>query len=342
MASRRTNLALLVLLAAALATGGLMYAWGTRWNHAATITHGIIGLAIVALSPWKSMIVRRGVARRGVADAWPSIVLGLIVVVAVVAGVVHAAGARVLGPVTAMQVHVGAALVAVPLAIWHVITRPVRPRIADLDRRALLRGAGLTAGAAASYVALESVFIVAGARGTDRRFTGSHEVASGDPRAMPVTQWFDDEVPTVDAGRWRLAVTRAGWAKTWTLAELHSLVDEERAEITATLDCTGGWYAEQRWAGVPISRLLEASGANLDGQSIRARSMTGYDRRYPIGDADRLLLATEVGGEPLSVGHGFPARIVAPGRRGFWWVKWLDQIHVSDRRWWLQPPFPLT
>jgi hypothetical protein len=32
---------------------------------------------------------------------------------------------------------------------------------------------------------------------------------------------------------------------------------------------------------------------------------------------------------------------VAPGRRGFWWVKWLDRLVVDTRPWWWQPPFPL-
>ena len=40
------------------------------------------------------------------------------------------------------------------------------------------------------------------------------------------------------------------------------------------------------------------------------RSVTGYDRRFPLGDADRLLVATSVAGEELSPGHGF-----LPG----WW-----------------------
>jgi DMSO/TMAO reductase YedYZ molybdopterin-dependent catalytic subunit len=49
-----------------------------------------------------------------------------------------------------------------------------------------------------------------------------------------------------------------------------------------------------------------------------------------------------VGGRPLSVGHGFPARLVAPGRRGFWWVKWVSEIDVDDSPWWWQPPLPLA
>ncbi|HEV3400736.1 MAG TPA: molybdopterin-dependent oxidoreductase, partial [Acidimicrobiales bacterium] len=107
------------------------------------------------------------------------------------------------------------------------------------------------------------------------------------------------------------------------------------------LDCTGGWYAEQRWGGVRLDRLLAASGAPPS-RSIEVRSLTGYSRRFPWRDAPVLVLATRVGGEPLSPGHGFPARLVAPDRRGFWWVKWVDEIDVDDTPWWWQPPFPVT
>ena len=90
-------------------------------------------------------------------------------------------------------------------------------------------------------------------------------------------------------------------------------------------------------------RLDHLLGAALDGAaSIEVRSVTGYARRFPAADASRLWLATTVGGEPLSPGHGSPARLVAPGRRGFWWVKWVTSVAPSDRPWWLQSPFPLT
>jgi DMSO/TMAO reductase YedYZ molybdopterin-dependent catalytic subunit len=53
-------------------------------------------------------------------------------------------------------------------------------------------------------------------------------------------------------------------------------------------------------------------------------------------------VATHVGDAALSAGHGAPARLIAPGRRGFWWVKWITAIDVDDEPWWWQPPFPLT
>jgi DMSO/TMAO reductase YedYZ molybdopterin-dependent catalytic subunit len=151
---------------------------------------------------------------------------------------------------------------------------------------------------------------------------------------MPVTQWLDDAVPSIDASEWRLLVTSGGVSRSVSLDELAAFDDRTRA----VLDCTGGWYAEQVWQGARLDRLL----GQVDGSSVLVRSRTGYERRFPIGDASSIVVATGVGGAQLSAGHGFPARLVAPGRRGYWWVKWIDEIRVDDTPWWWQPPFPLT
>ena len=76
-------------------------------------------------------------------------------------------------------------------------------------------------------------------------------------------------------------------------------------------------------------------------RSIDVVSVTGYRRRFPLQDLDRLLLATHAAGRPLSDGHGGPVRLVAPDRRGFWWVKWVVRVEPTSLPWWVQPPFPL-
>lgn len=335
MAGRRTNLALLGLLAAAFATGGLAYAIGTGWTRWAVVAHGVAGLAIVGLAPWKSVIARRGL-RRARPGSWASVVFSALVAVAVAFGVVHAAGAMRSGSaITAMQVHVGAALAAIPFALWHVVARRVRPHRADLSRRSLLRAGALLGGTGLAYAATEGLWRAASLPGADRRFTGSHEKGTFRPDEMPITQWLDDSVPQVDPATWRLVVRAGPEERPWTYRELEDL----RERLRATLDCTGGWFAVQDWEGARLDRLLP-EGAR--GRSVLVRSATGYTRRFPLRDAPRLLVATRVGGEPLSAGHGFPARIVAPGRRGFWWVKWITEIEVSATPWWWQPPYPLT
>jgi len=45
-------------------------------------------------------------------------------------------------------------------------------------------------------------------------------------------------------------------------------------------------------------------------------------------DDARALLATHIDEELLSHDHGFPLRLVAPGHRGFEWVKWITSIEV--------------
>jgi DMSO/TMAO reductase YedYZ molybdopterin-dependent catalytic subunit len=148
-----------------------------------------------------------------------------------------------------------------------------------------------------------------------------------------VTQWLDDQVPSLDAASWRLRVRAGASVREWSWRELDGFSDRLRA----TIDCTGGWYAEQEWQGVWLDRLLPGGRG-----SVVVTSVTGYRRRFPASERGRLLLATRVGGRPLEDGHGFPARIVAPGRRGFWWVKWVREVELDGEPWWWQPPFPLT
>ena len=319
MAGRRTNLGLLVLLSLAGSTGGLAFAAGTRWGQAVTIAHGVAGLGVLVLSPWKSMIVRRSLRRP---KRWrvASVLLAVSVVVAVLTGVVHSALGSDLGRVTAMQVHVAAGIAALVLAALHVVTRPERVHRTDLSRRTVLRGGLVAAGSAA---VLPLTYLPGG----DRRFTGSHERAD-----LLVTQWFNDSVPDIDVDEWRLRVGGRDWA----YDELLRFDDR----LVATLDCTGGWWSRHEWTGVRLDRLVDADGKGA--RSVVVRSMTGYDRRFPLRDVRSLLLATRLDGAALTAGHGFPVRLVARGRRGFWWVKWVESVDLSDRPWWWQPPFPLT
>jgi DMSO/TMAO reductase YedYZ molybdopterin-dependent catalytic subunit len=340
MRTRRTNLALLAVLVIALVSGGLAFAAGTGWGRPVVVAHGAAGLAVLVLAPWKSVVVRRGLARRSGTGRWASVAFGVLVLVAVAAGLAHATGALArVGPVSAMQVHVGAALVAVPLLVWHAAARGgARARRADLSRRALLRAAAVAGGAGLLLLAVEGATRLAGLPGARRRFTGSLPVAAGpataDPGRIPVTQWLDDRVQVLDPATWRLRVTAGGTTREWTYAELAGFGDR----VEAVLDCTGGWYARTAWEGVRLDRLLPPGTTG----SVVVASATGYRRRLPLADAGGLLLATRLAGRPLSAGHGFPARLVAPGRRGFWWVKWVVSVEVDPAPWWRQPPFPLT
>ena len=330
MGGRRTNLALLGLLVAAFLTGWIAFSFSSWPSRVSLVVHGVAGLAIIGLLPWKSMLSRRAVLRRGGAGLWLGGVLALLLLVSLVFGLFHSGGlpdlwttpvltaVPVLRDLTAIDLHVGAAIAVVPFAVWHVVVRPVRARRVDLSKRALLR-LGLLVGASAMGIAL----LPAG----KRALTGSYRLDS-----LPATSWMFDAAPQTRLESWSLLAGTRGW----TYPELASFGDR----VTAVIDCTGGWYSEQEWEGVFLSRLLPPS--QLAGAlSVSVRSATGYPRRFDLADLPRLLLATRVGGAQLAPGNGHPVRLVAPGMRGFWWVKWVVELRPEPVPWWFQSPYPL-
>ncbi len=326
-AGRRTNLALLILLTGAFLTGWLAFAAATPVRSTlATTGHGLLGLGVVALVPWKSVIIRRAPM------IWiTSLALVAVIAVCLLAGFAEVFGGyRIIANISPLQVHVGAAIIAVPLLVWHMVRHPPRRqfRRADLSRRNLLRSGAFALGVGAAYAALEGLGTLTGLPSARRSSTGSHRI---DPLARPATIWLFDRVQRLDAAR---PVNVAGVL--FTPAEL----SDRSGIIQARLDCTGGWFADADWTAVPLSDLISHDRLKSAG-SVIVTSVTGYRRRFDAKDASTLWLATACEGQPLTAGTGAPVRLVVPNRRGFWWVKWVASVQLSDQPALAQSPFPL-
>ncbi len=95
-----------------------------------------------------------------------------------------------------------------------------------------------------------------------------------------------------------------------------------------SLDCTGGFYSTQHWRGIRIGHLLDHAALDTDARYVSFISVTSYRWSLPLEEARTALLATHINEEPLSHEHGFPLRLVAPGHRGFEWVKWITRVEV--------------
>ena len=307
-------------LAASFASGvaGLWVSEG----HAGPVVwvHDAAGMAVIVLAWSKLGVIRRGLRRR-----WPQVGGSLAAAACAVGllgfGVAHSAGVRDVGPLTALGWHIAFALALAPLVVQHLTTRPTRLRRGDLTRAAFLRLAAFTAGGAAAKLAFDRTL------GAGRAATGSLAQARPSP-----TVWLADSTPQIDPVAWRVEVGGGALG-------LSDLARLPQHEWTCTLDCTSGWYARNRWRGV---RLVDLPLALPQGTgSVEVRSATGYARRFDLASVPGLMLATHLDGAPLAPGNGAPVRLVAPGRRGFWWVKWVTSVHASGRPPWWQSPFPL-
>lgn len=317
-----------------IATGVISWLVPLSSARLVTVVHAVLGLVVVVIAPFKIRGSARTGFKRKARTRYASAAFGVIVVAAVIAGVTHSTGLLFsTGLGTPLWIHLFLGILSIPILVWHVWTRPVRPKPIDLNRRGVIT-ASVGGAIGATILGVQEVALDAtGARGGDRAGTGSIEIASFEPANMPQISWYNDPIPTgVSVPRWPLRIA----------GESVSVVDDllpNTRTIQARIDCTGGWYSVQDWDGVPLSELIEPTDT---ARSVRVRSTTGYARLFPIDYLDDLYLATGYGGEPLRVGHGAPVRLVAPNRRGFNWVKWVTEVEVSDRPAWLQSPLPLA
>ncbi len=195
-AGRRSNLALLGLLLVAGGTGVLGFAVGTPtaggWSRWPTVPRGSACCCSCRGRP--SSCGGRGGGRRSVRAPSAAYWLTGLVVVCVVSGVLHAAGAAGIWatsgtPVAALQVHVGTAIGVAVVLVAHVRGRHQRPRRVDLGRRTLLGAGALAGGSLVLWTATEGIWRLTGVPGAERSGTGSYQRGTDDPAAMPVTQW---------------------------------------------------------------------------------------------------------------------------------------------------------
>ena len=334
------NTILLALLLVELASGFFGLVSGARDEAFFIAVHRIVGFAILVVLVWKTAIIVASVRRRRSGPRqYASLTLATVLIVALALGFAwsHA------GPFEfawfsglSWHIYVGAALV--PILAWHAfIYAKGMPPSFWAQRRWFLRLAGIAAAGVVLTQAAEAASALSRPDGSRRRFTGSYDAARRRMENFPVVSWLNDSTPYIDADSWKLTVTGAV-DRELTLA--YPDVDATE-EVTAVIDCTGGWYSEQSWRGVRVGDLLDAASPSQNAASITVTSATGYYRRFSMDEARESLLATHVGGGPLSRGHGYPLRLVAPGKRGFEWVKWVTAIEVNESPKWLQPPLPL-
>jgi len=152
------------------------------------------------------------------------------------------------------------------------------------------------------------------------------------PQSVPVNRTAADAkvAGLARAGDWSLTVIHHGTSRKFSLAELRALPQTSQ---DLPIACVEGWSQMAQWRGVRMRDLLGAVGAAQD-SALRVTSLEpeGAYRLMSMpaeyARDERTLVALELNGAVLDLDHGYPARIIAPGRPGVLQTKWLQTVEV--------------
>ncbi len=232
----------------------------------------------------------------------------------------------------ALLVHVAVKLPLIRAALGADIDATAHDRTgADrpgaISRRTLVRSAFAASGAA--------VLATAGASVPWLREVSVFAMRSGDgPQGVPINK-------SAEAARVAPAATDPAYAlrvlvdgrevAAMGLDDLRALPQHTRELPIA---CVEGWSASGTWSGVRVQDVLRAAGVRPGTDVVVASLQPRGPFRRTVLPAnfvsdDRTLLALDLAGEPLTLDHGFPCRIIAPNRPGVLQTKWVGALEVS-------------
>ena len=160
------------------------------------------------------------------------------------------------------------------------------------------------------------------------------------PLYTPVDRFYRIDtalvVPDVDVATWRLRV--GGMVDRPFSLSYDDLAALPQVEADITLCCVsnevgGRLVGSARWQGVLLKDLLDRAGVQTGADQLVGRSVDGFTVGFPtstLDDGRQALVALGMGGEPLPVQHGFPARLVVPGLYGYVSAtKWLEELELT-------------
>jgi hypothetical protein len=153
------------------------------------------------------------------------------------------------------------------------------------------------------------------------------------PAGLPVNRTAKSAqvLDTAVAPDWALTVSNGSRSVAFSRAELLAL---PQTTVDLPISCVEGWSQMATWKGVRLRDLLDQVGADTsNGLKLTSLEKKGGYRVTQMGpeyafDASTLV-ALEVNGETLDIDHGFPARMIAPGRPGVLQTKWLSKLEVE-------------
>ena len=162
--------------------------------------------------------------------------------------------------------------------------------------------------------------------------------AGYDPARLPPGQYLTDKWPVLHAG----GIPNADLA-TWTFRAFGE-VDQEvdltwqqlnelpRSSNVQDIHCVTRWSRfDTRFEGIHWRELAQLCRPKASARFAIAHAENGYSANVPLSflEQEQAVLATHADGVPLTPEHGYPLRLVVPGKYFWKSAKWLRGIELS-------------
>jgi DMSO/TMAO reductase YedYZ molybdopterin-dependent catalytic subunit len=165
------------------------------------------------------------------------------------------------------------------------------------------------------------------------------EEAGYDPARLPPGQYLTEKWPVLHAG----SVARYDDLSTWTLrisGEVENEVEltwEQFSELPRStnvqdIHCVTRWSKfDTSFDGVHWRELAKLVQPKPAARYVIAHAEAGFTSNVPLSflEDENALLATHGDGEALTAEHGYPLRLVIPGKYFWKSAKWLRGIELS-------------
>jgi len=102
---------------------------------------------------------------------------------------------------------------------------------------------------------------------------------------------------------------------------------------TMLMYCVEGWEVWGNWKGILVEALLQKGSVKSTAKHVLFHCVDGYTTALPISYIEKYnaMLAYEVNGKSLKSHDGFPLRLIAFGKYGYKWAKWVNKLEVIDQ-----------
>ena len=162
-------------------------------------------------------------------------------------------------------------------------------------------------------------------RSTDRLPPGQHTVHNFPVLDLGVR-------PAVSLADWRLKIH--GHVENPVVLDWQQFLALPQFKDTSDFHCVTTWSQfDMQWEGVAFFTIAELVKPKPDATHVFFKSYDGYSTNNPIDVCldDDVLIAHKWNGQPISVEHGGPARVIIPKRYAWKGAKFIREITFLDR-----------